>query len=183
MTFWQKYEMLCNEKGVSPTGLEMQKVTGVSSAAITNWKTRNAQPKDFKIIQTLADYFQVDFRYLLGVSERKHGEDIIEKGIDKLVESGCEIYSINTDTGIGKEYVITYQNNSFNYQEHDFRSLCEQLIVAINDNEIKTVKNFCNETFSNEEFSDEEIELIRYYRELSEEGKKIIRGLIYDRRS
>ena len=187
MTFWQKYESLCEEKGVSPSGSEMVGVTGVSSAGIIYWKTKDSSPKDFKIYEKLAKYFEVDIRYLLGLSDYKYGEDIIEDMSDKLMDSGVDINSYDDDNGEGQKYILTYEGKSFNYQEHEFKALCNKLRVILNDTELFTVDKFCRETFMGEPsithterilFDEDEQYLLNNYRKLSKEGKIMVNSAI-----
>ena len=191
MSFWQIYEGLCEEKGISPSGAEMVNVTGVSSAGITYWKQKNAAPKDFKIYEKLAKFFEVDIRYLMGLSEYRYGEDIIEEMTDKLTECGVTVDSYDDDNGIGKEYILTYENQSFNYQEHDFGELCKSMRSYLNMCELESVEKFCKKTFLGDEsaetsmsfierilFNEEEQRLLNNYRKLTRDGKTIVDATI-----
>lgn len=193
MTFWDKYEHLCFERGISPTGTEMQSVTGVSSAAITNWKTRNSKPKDYKIFSALADYFHVDVRYLLGLINSPFGDDIIEKGMD-LLSDYCDINSFDDDNGVGQEYVVIWEGKSHNYQEHEFKQLCENVCIAVNDSKAYAIERLCREVFNNEVFpidvwdillgkitntlTEEEQTFLDKFRKLSADGKTIVNAAI-----
>ena len=39
MTFFERYEQLCTEKGTKPQNAEMIKIAGVSSGAISGWRS------------------------------------------------------------------------------------------------------------------------------------------------
>ena len=183
MTFWQKYENLCKEHNLTPSGAEMQKITGVSSAAITGWKTKGSMPKDYQIFVNLANYFQIDIRYLLGMTNSKHGEDIREKITDKLLDCGVDVYSYDNENGTGQEYVLTYKDKTLNCQEHEYESLCRKLLELISDNELYTIEKFCKKIFENENFdvpafTKEEMNFLEKYQKLSEESKTIVNAAL-----
>lgn len=67
MTFYEKYESLCAERGMKPQSLEMFEITGVSTGAISGWK-KGALPKA-EVLARLSQYFDVTTDYLLGLSE------------------------------------------------------------------------------------------------------------------
>ncbi len=74
MTFYERYETLCLEKGMKPQTQEMQDISGVSSASISGWKA-GSQPK-IDVICRLARYFNVTSDYLLGLSEVRNPNTI-----------------------------------------------------------------------------------------------------------
>lgn len=178
MTFWQKYEELCLDKGFKPSSETAMRITGVSSPAITAWK-KGAMPK-IDVVQKIADYFNVDILYLLGLSDKKHSENIIEKITDHLMDCGVEVDTFDDDNGTGTEYVLTYKGKSFNYQEHDYKSLCHKIAAEINTAELFTVDKFCRTTFGGEKLTNtsEENQLLKNYRKLSPEGKLMVRSCI-----
>lgn len=59
---YEVFEALCKEKGVRPS--EVSRETGVSSAALSSWKTGRYFPKTDKL-QKIADYFGVTMEYLM----------------------------------------------------------------------------------------------------------------------
>ena len=66
MTFYEKYEALCAERGMKPQSPEMFDITGVSAGAISGWK-KGALPKA-EVLTRLSQYFDVTTDYLLGLS-------------------------------------------------------------------------------------------------------------------
>jgi len=68
VSFYDRFEMLCIERNVKPQALEMQRIAGVSSPAISGWKNKGALPKG-DVLCRLANYFNVTTDYLLGLSE------------------------------------------------------------------------------------------------------------------
>lgn len=70
MTFFERYEQLCVEKGTKPQNAEMIKIAGVSSGAISGWK-KGSLPKG-DVLCRLANFFDVTTDYLLGLSELKN---------------------------------------------------------------------------------------------------------------
>lgn len=178
MSFWERYEELCLEKGFKPSSETAVQLTGVSSAAITAWK-KGAMPR-IDILEKIANYFNVDMRYLIGMTNNKHGEDIIERITENLMNCGVEIDTFDDDNGAGTEYVLTYKGKSFNYQENAYLSLCKHVLTLINDSELFTVDRFCRYTFGDEEMGDKEDEdyLLDNYRKLSPDGKIMVKSCI-----
>lgn len=70
MTFFERYEQLCTEKGTTPQNAEMIKITGVSSGAISGWK-KGSLPKG-DVLCRLAKFFDVTTDYLLGLNELRN---------------------------------------------------------------------------------------------------------------
>ena len=181
MSFWDKYEQLCNEKGLKPSSDYMVGITGVSSAGITKWK-KGATP-NYKTIVKIAKFFGVSERYLSDLSDSPNDEDIVEMGIDHLLDSGAEVESFDDDNGAGQEYVVTYEGKSHNYQEQEFRQLCRNLKTELNDAQLQALEKFCKQTFNNEvvqyiNYTKEEMDLIEKYRKLTNDSKTIINATI-----
>lgn len=63
--FYDKFEQLCREKGVSPTSVARE--NGITQQSVSLWKKRGSTPKA-ETIQKLADYFNVSVDYLLGIN-------------------------------------------------------------------------------------------------------------------
>ena len=70
MTFFERYEQLCTEKGTKPQNAEMIKIAGVSSGAISGWK-KGSLPKG-DVLCRLAKFFDVTTDYLLGLNELRN---------------------------------------------------------------------------------------------------------------
>ena len=107
------------------------------------WKKGESKPS-YSSIQAIADFLNVDVRYFLDQTDSPTGQDIIENAVEKLLNIGIEIESSDNDNGTGQEYVLTYHDKSYNYQEHEFRELCLKLLQFLNDSEIQATINFCN---------------------------------------
>lgn len=67
MSFYQNYEMLCAERGVSPT--KAARDVGLAQPIVSQWKKRGSTPK-VETVQKLAHYFGVSVEYLLGTGPR-----------------------------------------------------------------------------------------------------------------
>lgn len=180
MSFWAKFEQLCTERNLKPQSVEIMEVAGVTSPAITAWK-KGSKPK-YDVMVKLADYFNVDVRYLLDMTDSREGKDIIKQASEELRNCGVEIDSFDNDKGVGQEYVCTYKGKSYNYQEHEFKALCHEVITIVNDAELFSVDRFCREHFggevftSNAELTQQEWKLILNYRSLNDDGKIIIQA-------
>ena len=79
--FYQVFENLCNEKGVSPT--KAARDVGVAQPVVSQWKKRGSTPKA-ETVQKLANYLGVSTEDLL--AESKHTEAVINYLKDKIVE-------------------------------------------------------------------------------------------------
>lgn len=64
--FYDRFELLCKEKGVSPTSVARE--NGITQQSVSLWKKRGSTPKA-ETIQKLADYFGVPVDYLLGINQ------------------------------------------------------------------------------------------------------------------
>lgn len=67
MTFYERYETLCSERGMKPQTQEILDILGVTSPTISGWK-KGSSPKIEAVI-CLARYFGVTTDYLMGLSE------------------------------------------------------------------------------------------------------------------
>ena len=67
MTFFERVEALCTEKGISPD--KLCKDLGLSNATATKWR-KGAEPRN-ATKKAVADYFKVSIEYVSGESEQK----------------------------------------------------------------------------------------------------------------
>lgn len=74
MSFYERYEELCQEHGMKPQNPKMQEVVEASSGTISGWK-KGVIPKAETIIR-IAKYFGVTTDYLLGLSDSKSRSDL-----------------------------------------------------------------------------------------------------------
>lgn len=65
MAFYEVFESLCKERGISPT--RAARDNGLKQQSVSSWKTRGSTPKA-ETVQKLADYFGVSVDYLLGLT-------------------------------------------------------------------------------------------------------------------
>ena len=85
---YEIFEQLCKEKGV--TAYKVCKVTGITTATISNWKAGRYTPKQEKM-QKIADYFGVSLVYLMTGKDEEPSEPQLtprdKKDITKDLES------------------------------------------------------------------------------------------------
>ena len=84
MTFYDRYESLCKNAGYKPQSPKMQEITGVTSGAISKWKTLGITPKP-EILAKIANFFNVSTDYLLGnsnIKDQKQFDEDLEKSLD-----------------------------------------------------------------------------------------------------
>lgn len=67
MSFYERYELLCSERGIKPQTQEILDLLGVTSPTITGWK-KGSSPK-VEYICRLSTFFGVTTDFLLGISE------------------------------------------------------------------------------------------------------------------
>lgn len=70
MAFWDTYEDLCSEKGISPQSKEIRDFIGASSATISDWKKKGIFPK-LEYLMKISVFFDVTLDYLAGISQVK----------------------------------------------------------------------------------------------------------------
>lgn len=92
--FYQRFERLCIEKGVSPSRAAMD--IGLSNAAASGWADGSKPRKT--TIRKLAEYFNVPYFYLSGEKEQKeppttlaNSEGLRSTDYDKLNEANRAI--------------------------------------------------------------------------------------------
>lgn len=71
--FYDRYAVLCKEKGISPSKAATE--MGINKATVSVWKTKGTSPQIVQL-EKIADYFDVSTDYLLGkTSQKNHSED------------------------------------------------------------------------------------------------------------
>lgn len=78
MTFYERYETLCTERGMKPQTQEILDILGVTSPTISGWK-KGSSPK-MEAVCCLARYFGVTTDYLMGLSELRTPRYGIDRG-------------------------------------------------------------------------------------------------------
>ena len=63
LAFYERFEWLCEEKGVTPT--QAARDAGIRQSVVSMWKKRGSTPSG-KTLNKLAEYFEVSTDYLLG---------------------------------------------------------------------------------------------------------------------
>lgn len=66
MDFFNKFELLCKEKGMTPT--RVARDIGISQQTVSMWKKRSSTPK-YETIKKIADYFDVTVEELLDIDK------------------------------------------------------------------------------------------------------------------
>lgn len=99
MTFYERYEQLCSERGFKPQTREMLDILGITSPTVSGWK-KGASPK-MEVIRTLAEYFQVSADYLLGLSELRNPQGITLSDHEQIL-----IKAFRSADAAGKQNII-----------------------------------------------------------------------------
>lgn len=63
MAFYERFEWLCEKKGITPT--QAARDVGIRQSVVSMWKKRGSTPSG-KTLNRLAEYFEVSTDYLLG---------------------------------------------------------------------------------------------------------------------
>jgi transcriptional regulator with XRE-family HTH domain len=75
--FWERFSMLCDEKGIKPNSIREE--LGLSSTGtITSWKNRDVVPEELRLAR-ISEYFGVSVGYLLGYTDVRSLGPGIEK--------------------------------------------------------------------------------------------------------
>lgn len=81
MMFWERFTLLCSERGTKPN--PVAKELGFASSTVTAWKNGSKISADK--LQKIADYFNVSTDYLLGKTEKRQApEGLTSKDLDTL---------------------------------------------------------------------------------------------------
>ncbi len=89
MTFIERLEALCAEKGISKRKLEQE--AGLGTASTSKWKTKNPNQES---LGKLSSYFGVSVSYLLGESDFRTEQEAIIHGWNRVIDT--ETLSDNT---------------------------------------------------------------------------------------
>lgn len=82
MTFMERLEALCAEKGISKRKLE--KEAGLGTASTSKWKTKNPNQES---LGKLSSYFGVSVAYLLGESDFRTEQEAIIQGWNRTIDT------------------------------------------------------------------------------------------------
>lgn len=115
MAFYDTFERLCKERGITPT--QAARDNGLKQQSVSSWKTRSSTPKA-QTIQKLADYFGVPIAYLLGEEQIFPVSDETKACIDDQIQRNRHI----TETNLNKlNLFIKFRYHTFT--DPDFMSV------------------------------------------------------------
>lgn len=81
MTFYERFVMLCEKKGIKPGRVANE--CNISRSNVTSWKNNGYTPRG-DVLQRIASYFDVSVDFLLGEEEQK--EKPLVNGDEELTE-------------------------------------------------------------------------------------------------
>ena len=81
LSFYDKFETLCKEKGVTPTGAARE--MGITQQAVSLWKKRGSTPK-YTTLKKVADYFGVEIDALVVVPD---GDRLVDSTLKAIFTS------------------------------------------------------------------------------------------------
>lgn len=82
MNFWNTFVSLCNYTNKSPNAVA--KELGISSGSITAWKQDATRKPQDRMLQKIANYFDVSVNYLLGYEEQQKNNDILSDVVVRM---------------------------------------------------------------------------------------------------
>lgn len=80
MSFYERFVLLCEKKGVKPSRAASE--CNINRSNVTNWKNNGYTPRG-DVLQRIADYFGVSTDYLLGLTTQAE-LDTLEHQISQL---------------------------------------------------------------------------------------------------
>ena len=92
MAFYDIFDYLCKQKGISPTGVARE--NGISQQTVSQWKKRGSTP-NAQTVNKLADYFNIPVEHLLAFSSKKE--------IDRIDDMAARVSKLS---GIPKEEIM-----------------------------------------------------------------------------
>lgn len=109
--FYDRFNELCNEKGVTP--VQLRKELGISQSTVASWKSRGLTPKGITL-QRLADYFGVSVNYLLGAAPKHEiivgGDSVFyDRFMDLCVSAGVTPTQVARDIGVNRSTVSMWK--------------------------------------------------------------------------
>lgn len=112
MNFWNTFVKLCNEKNKSPNAIAEE--LEISSGAITAWKNNPSRKPQDRILQKIANYFNVSIEYLLGKENKKTPSYEDESNISEIYNKNIYMIPVfeNVSAGFGTmaiDQIIDYE--------------------------------------------------------------------------
>ena len=91
MTFFDRYALLCRERGIDPCGQKAEAQIGINKTTANKWNVNGTTPKG-DTVRLLADYFQVSADYLLGRTENRTDYAAEAPALSKEEEALLKLY-------------------------------------------------------------------------------------------
>ncbi|MBQ2809655.1 MAG: helix-turn-helix domain-containing protein [Clostridia bacterium] len=112
MNFWNTFVNLCNEINKSPNAVATE--IGISSGSITAWKQDPFRKPQDRILQKIANYFNVSIEYLLGKENKKTPSYEGESNISEIYNKNIYMIPVfeNVSAGFGTmaiDQIIDYE--------------------------------------------------------------------------
>ncbi len=97
--FYERYESLCRENGMSPVSQNTANLWGKNRATITGWKQKERMPYADVIIK-MAQVFGVTADYILGLSDEKKPGPQIYQNLEQHDSTNASANAIATSGGV-----------------------------------------------------------------------------------
>lgn len=108
MSFAERYQELCNERGIKPCSQATADAIGTTKANISVWLTKGMLPQSRNLL-SIADYFHVSIDYLLERTDLRTPIDEVDKFLLALavkIQNGMdedELYLLRTYNSLPEE--------------------------------------------------------------------------------
>lgn len=146
MTFFERYEKLCTERGFKPTSTQAAELLGLNKGTISAWK-KTGNPPTTDVLVVVADAYGVSTDYLLGRTE-----DPLDYTNSELVAKAAEIMSVDGETGIKKAIALQRAIAEKNSADEATQPLVS-MYIQLDDADKGKVEAFIQGLLLNEKYS------------------------------
>lgn len=163
MTFYETFERLCQEKGVTPT--QAGRDNGIAQGVVSMWKKRGSTPR-YNTAKKIAEYFGVSVDYLIS-----GGQDVFQIHL----ACGVHIYKNTVPFENVEELLSDFPEDSISvFYQDEYLLIVIEKDASITLDEVEKIANEYapNREKQNEIFeSSSEVRINLALFQMSEEGK------------
>lgn len=184
---FDRIDALRNERDM--TEKELLQATQQSPNNFTRWRKGEATPSYASILR-IANYFNVDVRYLLDQVDSPYGEMNFENIKNMMLDCEMDVEQTYSNS-VGEQWMVAYNRGTIYFPDADFKKICANLNKKINISSKEIIEKWRDKVFgsSNQNiihqtlepldkqlFTEDEVKLIQQYRNLDDEGKIMLKS-------